>query len=69
MLPHLEIAFRFSRSDLKDGTIDGGELNDFTAAFNWYPTHETRVIFNAILADRKGFETVGIFQVRLQVAF
>jgi phosphate-selective porin OprO/OprP len=65
----LEIAFRFSRADLKDGAIDGGELNDFTAAFNWYPTHETRVMFNAILANRKGYEAVGIFQVRLQVAF
>ena len=64
-----EIAFRFSRADLTDGAIDGGELNDFAATFNWYPTHETRVMFNAILADRKGYKTVGIFQVRLQVAF
>jgi len=65
----MEIAFRFSRLDLTDAAIDGGELNDFTAAFNWYPTHETRVMFNAILARRKGYEPVGIFQVRLQVAF
>ncbi len=64
----LEVAFRFSRVDLTDQGVDGGVLNDWTAAFNWYPSPETRVMFNAILADRQGAKSVGIFQIRVQFA-
>jgi len=65
----MEIAFRYSRIDLKDGGFDGGILNDWSAGFNWYPTYHTKVMLNAILADLKGAMPVGIFQMRLQVAF
>ena len=64
----LEVAFRFSRVDLTDQGVDGGVLNDWTAAFNWYPSPETRLMFNAILADRQGAKSVGIFQIRVQFA-
>ncbi len=65
----LELAFRFSRIDLDDSGINGGILNDWSAAFSWYPTHHLRFMFNGILADLQGAEPVGILQVRLQVAY
>ncbi len=64
-----ELAFRWSRLDLTDKDVDGGELTDFTVGLNWYATHATRIMFNGIVATRKGVKPVGIFQVRLQVAF
>lgn len=63
-----EIAFRVSHLDLSDKGVQGGVLNDLTAALNWYPTKLFRVMFNTIRAKRKGSGTAWIFQVRLQVA-
>ncbi len=64
-----EVAFRFSRIDLTDKIVTGGELNDLTAAFNWYPTYSTRVAFNVIRAKLKSADPVWVFQGRLQVSF
>ncbi len=64
-----EIAFRFSRVDLDDKSIQGGRLNDLTAAFNWYATRNYRVMTNVIRASRSDIDPVWIFQIRLQVAF
>jgi len=64
-----EVAFRFSRIDLTDKIVSGGELNDLTAAFNWYPTYSTRVAFNVIRAKLKSADPVWVFQARLQVSF
>ena len=67
----LEVAFRFSRLDLIDRGIDGGALNDLTAALNWYPTSNARVMLNLIRAKRvdTGLDPVWIAQVRLQWAY
>lgn len=64
-----EIAFRFSRIDLDDKEVQGGRLNDLTAAFNWYATPNYRVMTNVIWANRSDFDPVWIFQIRLQVGF
>ncbi len=64
-----EIAFRFSHVDLNDEEVRGGELTDLSFAFNWYPTHPTRVMFNIVRAQRVGDAPVWIFQGRLQLAF
>ena len=64
-----EVAFRFSRIDLNDKFVTGGELNDLTAAFNWYPTYQTRVDFNVIRANLQTADAVWIFQGRLQISF
>jgi phosphate-selective porin OprO/OprP len=64
-----EVGFRFSRIDLDDRNVTGGILNNYSAAFNWYPTYTSKVMFNFILADLKGAEPVAIFQMRLQFAF
>jgi phosphate-selective porin OprO/OprP len=65
----MEVGFRFSRVVLDDGAIAGGTLNNWSAAFNWYPTYHLKVMFNAILADLKGAKPAGIIQMRLQVAY
>jgi len=65
----MELGFRFSRVVLDDGAISGGTLNNWSAAFNWYPTYHLKFMFNAILADLKGAKPVGILQMRLQVAY
>ena len=67
----LEVAFRFSRLDLMDRGIDGGALNDLTAAVNLYPTSNARVMFNLIRAKRvdTGLDPVWIAQIRLQWAY
>jgi phosphate-selective porin OprO/OprP len=65
----LEVALRLSRIDLTDQNTTGGSLNDLSFALNWYPTRPTRVSFNAIRARRESWDTVWIFQGRLQVAF
>ena len=65
----LELGFRYSRIDLSDGRIAGGILADWSAGFNWYPTYHTKLMFNAILANLEGAKPVGIFQMRLQVAY
>ncbi len=64
-----EVAFRFSRVDMTDKVISGGELNDLTAALNWYPTYSTRLAFNVIRAKLKSADPVWVFQGRLQVSF
>ena len=64
-----ELAFRLSHADLTDQGVDGGELTDFTAAVNWYPTHHLRVMINTVVAKRSGDNDVGIFQARLQLTF
>lgn len=64
-----EIAFRFSQIDLNDKEIRGGTLNDFTAAFNWYPNGNARVMVNVIRAKRGGLDPIWIAQIRLQWAY
>lgn len=62
----LEIAFRYSRLDLEDKNVDGGVLNDLTAALNWYASHNAKLQLNGIRAKRQGVEPFWIWQIRLQ---
>jgi phosphate-selective porin OprO/OprP len=57
-----QIAFRFSQVDLDDKEINGGRLNDLTAGFNWYATHNYRVMFNVIRAKRSDGIRYGFFR-------
>ncbi len=63
------MAARFSRIDLSDEDVMGGELNDISLGFNWYPTAPTKLAFNVIRAKRDGWEPVWVFQGRLQIAY
>jgi len=65
----VEMAFRYSHLDLDDKAVNGGTLNDLTAAVNWYPNRNARVMANLIRAERSGANGVWIFEVRLQWAY
>ena len=65
----VEVAFRYSHLDLDDKEISGGILNDFTAAVNWYPNNNARVMANLIRAKRSGSDGIWIFEIRLQWAY
>jgi phosphate-selective porin OprO/OprP len=65
----VELAFRYSHLDLDDKDVNGGILNDFTAAVNWYPNNHSRVMANLIRAKRSGVDGIWIFQIRLQWAY
>ncbi|MFN9917080.1 MAG: porin, partial [Pirellulaceae bacterium] len=45
-----EIAGRWSFTDLSDGQIVGGELQNFTAGLNWYVNPYCKCVFNYIHA-------------------
>lgn len=66
-----EVLVRYSRLDLTDALINGGELNDITFGLNWYLNNNTRVMFNYIYADRSDIDngTANIIQTRFQIDF
>ncbi len=61
-------SFKFQWDFTNDKDITGGKPTEFSFAFNWYPTYTTRVSFNVVRAARETWETVWIFQGRLQLA-
>ncbi len=69
-----EIATRYSNLSLNDGNINGGEMNNYTFALNWYPSNYTRIMTNYIISDSDGNsvnpnDSPNIFIVRAQVDF
>jgi phosphate-selective porin OprO/OprP len=65
----LELGFRVSHVNLDDGAVSGGRLDDWSFAFNWYPSYHAQLMTNLIIAKLSNAEPVAIFQMRLQVAF
>lgn len=65
-----EVALRFSRVDLNDEGIFGGEERNLTGALNWYaPGNQLRVMANVIYVqtdEHAGDENPTIFQLRAQ---
>jgi phosphate-selective porin OprO/OprP len=65
-----EVAVRFSRVDLNDKGIFGGEEKNLTVALNWYaPANQFRVMSNLIFVrtdEYAGDESPTIFQLRAQ---
>jgi len=64
-----EVAARFSKIDLNDGPIAGGELRDWTAGLNWYLNPNTKVMWNYVRADLDKVGIANIFQMRFHVDF
>ncbi len=64
-----EVAARFSKIDLNDGPITGGELRDWTAGVNWYLNPNVRVMWNYVRADLEKVGTANIFEMRFQLDF
>ena len=55
----LELAFRYSNTDLTDGTLEGGEMDIYSLGVNWWFTRSTSLSVNYrhITLDR--FDTQG----------
>ena len=68
-----EIAGRWSYLDLNDGGINGGQLHDLTAGFNWYLNRNTKFQLNYVHAFLKtagvGDSDADIVAMRAQVDF
>ncbi|MGH7463510.1 MAG: OprO/OprP family phosphate-selective porin, partial [Longimicrobiales bacterium] len=75
----IELLLRYSRLDLNDDLITGGAGHDWTAAANWYPHRNLRVMLNYVFTNHDAFATgdgeflgdddFGVFQFRLQYNF
>ena len=65
----LEIAFRYSNTDLTDGIIEAGIESDIAVGLNWYLNPVTRVMFNygKVLIKDKG--NLDVLQARFQIDF
>jgi phosphate-selective porin OprO and OprP len=64
-----EIAARYNFIDLNDGTVNGGEMETYTAGLNWYLNPHTRIMWNYVMADVKDEGDADIFETRFQVDF
>ena len=64
-----EVAGRFSSVDLNDGSIVGGEQENWTLGLNWYPNSETRWMLNWVKADVANGGNADIFLMRWQIEF
>lgn len=64
-----ELAARYSTLDLDDGSIRGGQLDNWTLGVNWYLLSNVRTTFNYVRADLDGVGTTDALQLRFQVDF
>ena len=62
-----EIALRYSSLDMDD--VDGGKLNDVTAALNWYLNPNVRVMLDYVYADLDEVGSANIAEARFQFDF
>ena len=61
-----ELVGRFSRIDLTDGLVEGGEMTDISAALSWYINATSRVELNYIYASPKNHGSANIILLRVQ---
>lgn len=64
-----ELAARYSYLDLRDKGFDGGNLEDFSFAINWYLNPVTRVMWNYIYSDLERVGQTNIVEARFQIEF
>lgn len=68
-----EIAARWSYIDLTDGTVNGGNMSNFTAGVNWYCNPYCKVVFNYVhssLDHRSGIQSeTSAYGLRAQLDF
>ena len=76
----VELAARYSSTDLDDGPYQGGTLDAITLGANWYLNPNTRLMFNWVRSDGESPDptednpqsatgVVNTFQTRFQVDF
>ena len=64
-----EVALRYSKTDLTNKDIIGGNQKDITLALNWYPNPVTRLMLNYIWVDIEDKGQGNILQGRIQIEF
>lgn len=64
-----ELAVRYSRLDLDDQDIRGGELQDITVGLNWHLNPNTRVMCNYVWADESEVGDANFLLFRFQFEF
>ena len=55
----VELAFRYSRTDLTDGTVDGGEMDIYSLGVNWWLTRSASLGLNYRFINLDRFGTQG----------
>jgi phosphate-selective porin OprO/OprP len=68
----IEMAVRFSRTDLSDGDVKGGTMNIVMGGINWYLSDQARFSFNLGFVDVQDTEERGnlnLGQTRIQFYF
>mgnify|MGYP003572197403 CR=1 FL=1 len=72
-----EVAARYGSLDATDGSLRGGEIEQWTLGVNWYLNPNTRVMFNYVMSEVSRLNDGGIgydpevdtFQMRFQIDF
>jgi phosphate-selective porin OprO/OprP len=70
----VQLAVRWSRIDLNDAGVEGGDADDWSFGVNWYLSRNLRILFNYIRVDGRlsgdlNEDDPRIFQGRFQLAF
>ena len=64
-----EIAARFSKLNLNNGLIQGGEMSNVTLGLNWYMNPYSRIMWNYVASDVLGSGKANILQIRFKIDF
>lgn len=64
-----EVAVRYSSLDLTDAGVEGGRLDDWTAAVNWYLYSNVRAMLDYVSTKLRGSGSADIVEMRFQVDF
>ena len=61
------LAVRVAGVDLTDADPSQGEMQDYTAAINWYLNPVTRLMLNYVYADAEDAGDLHVIEARLQL--
>jgi len=64
-----EVAVRYSKTDLTDKVIEGGEMSEITLGLNWYLNPVSRIMLNYSIADLPDLGKANIIGTRFQIDF
>ena len=65
----VELAARYSNTNLDDGAVDGGEVDTIALGANWHLNPNTRVMLDYVMPDEDTIGDAQLLLMRLQVDF